>query len=172
MNLETRPTAEEIKTMLGLEPHPTCGFVAETYRSPLKIPAGALPRAYESERPYASALYFLVSPEVQIVMHRIRSDQLYHHYLGDPLEVLMLFPDGTGAVAAVGSDLAAGERPQLFIPGGTFHTSRLLASGVSFALLASTEWPGVEPPDVEHGNIEALVAAFPDFRDQMRRFTG
>ena len=170
MNLETRPTAEEIKAMLGLEPHPTCGFVAETYRSPLKIPAGALPHAYESERPYASALYFLVSPEAQIVMHRIRSDQLYHHYLGDPLEVLMLFPDGTGAVAAVGSDLAAGERPQLFIPGGTFHTSRL-ASEASFALLASTEWPGVEPPDVEQGDIEKLIMAYPDFREQIRAFT-
>ena len=156
--------------LLGLEPHPTCGFVAETYRSPLKIPVGALPHAYESERPYASALYFLVSPQAQIVMHRIRSDQLYHHYLGDPLEVLMLFPDGTGAVAAVGSDLAAGERPQLFIPGGTFHTSRLASEG-SFALLASTEWPGVEPPDVEHGDIEELIMAYPDFGEQIRAFT-
>ncbi len=172
MNLETGSTAEEIKAMLGLEPHPTCGFVAETYRSPLKIPANALPAAYndEGDRPYASALYFLVTPEAQIVMHRIRSDQVYHHYLGDPLEVLMLFPDGTGAVVAVGSNLAAGERPQLFIPGGTFHTSRL-ASGASFALLASTEWPGVEPPDVEHGDIEKLVTAYPDFREQIRAFT-
>ena len=132
--------------------------------------SGVLPQAYESERPYASALYFLVSPEAQIVMHRIRSDQLYHHYLGDPLEVLMLFPDGTGAVAAVGSDLAAGKRPQLFIPGGTFHTSRL-ASEASFALLASTEWPGVEPADVEQGDIEELIMAYPDFREQIRAFT-
>ncbi len=170
MDLGTRPTVDEVKAMLGLEPHPTCGFVAETYRSPLKIPAGALPEAYEGDRPYGSALYFLVAPDAQIVMHRIRSDQLYHHYLGDPLEVLMLFPDGTGAVAAVGSNLAAGERPQLFIPGGTFHTSRL-ASGASFALLASTEWPGVEPPDVEHGDIEKLVTAYPDFREQIRAFT-
>lgn len=74
-----------------LEPHPTCGFVAEIYRSPTKIPAEALPETYEGgERPYGSALYFLVAPGAQIVMHRIRSDQLYHHYLGDPLEVLML----------------------------------------------------------------------------------
>jgi predicted cupin superfamily sugar epimerase len=172
MTLRTRPTAEEVKAMLGLEPHPTCGFVAETYRSPLKVPATALPEAYEGDRPYGSALYFLVSPEAQIVMHRIRSDQLYHHYLGDTLEVLMLYPDGTGAVASVGSDLAGSERPQLFVPGGTFHTSRLLAPGDSgYALLASTEWPGVEPPDVEHGNIEELVAAFPDMDAQIRAFS-
>ena len=168
----TRPTAEEVKTMLDLETHPTCGFVTETYRSPLKVPTGALPEAYEGNRPYGSALYFLVDPDAQIVMHRIRSDQLYHHYLGNPLEVLMLYPDGTGAVAVVGDDLTAGERPQLFVPGNTFHTSRLVSGGTGYALLASTEWPGVEPPDVEHGDIEELVASYPDFREQIRRFTG
>jgi predicted cupin superfamily sugar epimerase len=126
VNFGTHLSAEEIKDLLGLEPHPTCGFVAETYRSPLKIPSEALPKAYEGDRPYGSALYFLVSPEAQIVMHRIRSDQLYHHYMGDPLEVLMLYPNGTGAVASVGSDLTGGERPQLFVPGDTFHTSRRL----------------------------------------------
>ena len=146
MTLRTHPTAEEVKALLGLEPHPTCGFVAETYRSPSKIPATALPEAYEGDRPYGSALYFLVSPDAQIVMHRIRSDQLYHHYMGDPLEVLMLYPDGTGAVALVGSDLAGGERPQLFVPGGTFHTSRLASGDSGYALLASTEWPGWNRP--------------------------
>ena len=172
MAIGTHPTAEEVKSTLGLKPHPTCGFVAETYRSPLKVPAGALPEAYVGGvRPYGSALYFLVAPGAQIVMHRIRSDQLYHHYLGDPLEVLMLYPDGTGAVAVVGSDLEAGERPQLFVPGNTFHTSRLAAGGTGYALLASTEWPGVEPPDVEHGNVEELAAAYPNFREEIRAFT-
>ena len=172
MAIGTRPTAEEVKATLGLKPHPTCGFVAETYRSPLKVPAGALPEGYDGgDRPYGSALYFLVAPDAQIVLHRIRSDQLYHHYLGDPLEVLMLYPDGTGAVSVVGSDLEAGERPQLFVPANTFHTSRLAPGGIGYALLASTEWPGVEPPDVEHGDVEELAAAYPDFHEQMRTFT-
>ena len=171
VNLETRPTAEEIKAMLGLEPHPTCGFVTETYRSPLKIPAQALPEAYEGDRPYGSALYFLVTPDAQIVMHRIRSDQFYHHYLGASLEVLLLYPDGNGEVVTVGPDLKAGERPQLFIPGSTFHTSRL-APEADYALLASTEWPGVEPPDVEHGDVEALMEAYPGLREEIRAFSG
>jgi uncharacterized protein len=170
VNLGTHPTAEEIKDLLGLEPHPTCGFVAETYRSTLKIPGSALPQAYEGDRPFGSALYFLVTPNAQIVLHRIRSDQLYHHYLGASLEVLLLYPDGTGEVVTVGSDLGAGQRPQLFLPGGTFHTSRL-AADADYALLASTEWPGVEPPDVEHGDAEALMQAYPDLRDELRAFT-
>lgn len=164
-------TAEEIRATLGLEPHPTCGFVAETYRSSLKIPADGLPEVYEGGvRPYASALYFLVTPEAGIVLHRIRSDQLYHHYLGDPLEVLMLYPDGGGAIATVGTDLKSGMRPQLLIPGGTFHTSRLIPEA-GYALLASTEWPGVEPPDVEPGDAEALMSAYPDFRQEIHAFT-
>ena len=165
-------TAEEIKATLGLERHPTCGFVTETYRSPLEIPEKALPEAYQGVRPYASALYFLVTPDAQIVLHRIRSDQLYHHYLGDPLEVLMLFPGGDGAIATVGSDLESGMRPQLLVPGGTFHTSRLAAGGAGYALLASTEWPGVEPPDVEHGDAQALARVYPDFREEILSFAG
>src|SRR5215216_7754586 len=73
-------------------------------------------------------------------MHRIRSDQLYHHYMGDPLEVLMLYPDGTGAVTTVGSDLAAGERPQLFVPGDTSHTSRLGPTTPFWPALSGQGW--------------------------------
>src|SRR5207237_2457339 len=83
-------SADEIKRLLALRRHPTCGFVAETYRSARTIPGGAMPPPYEGARPWGSALYFLVTPEAQIVLHRIRQDQLYHHYLGDRLEVLLL----------------------------------------------------------------------------------
>lgn len=56
MGVGARLTAEEVKATLGLDPHPTCGFVTETYRSPLKIPSGALPEAYDDDgdRPYGS----------------------------------------------------------------------------------------------------------------------
>jgi predicted cupin superfamily sugar epimerase len=105
-----------------------------------------------------------------IVMHRIRSDQQYHHYLGDPLEVLMLYPDGSGAVATVGTDIASGMRPMLFIPANTFHMSRRPGGG--FALLGSTEWPGVDPPDVETGDREKLLSAFPEMREGILSFMG
>jgi predicted cupin superfamily sugar epimerase len=124
-------TAKHIVEMLGLKPHPTCGFVAETYRSKQKIPQQALPAAYEGSRPFGSVLYFMVAPQAQIRLHCIRFDQMYHHYLGDPLEVLLLYPGGSGEVKVIGSDLAAGMRPQLFIPGSTFHISRLRKGTVS-----------------------------------------
>lgn len=165
------PSAEDIKKELGLLRHPTCGYVVETYRSQDQIPVRALEPEYNGSRPFGSALYFLVTPDAQIVLHRIRSDQLYHHYLGDPLEVLMLYPNGAGAVQTIGSELLSGMRPQLFIPGGTFHVSRLAGTS-RYALLASTEWPGVEPPDVEHGDVGTLLQSHPDFRSQIEAFTG
>ena len=162
-------TPDEITTLLHLERHPTCGFVAQTYSSQTIVPTASLPAEYGAPRPIGSALYFLVTPEAHIVMHRIRSDQQYHHYFGDPLDLIMLLPNGTGQVVTVGSDLRAGMRPQLFIPGGTFHMARLQPGG-TLALLGSTEWPGVDPPDVEIGDRAKLIAAFPAWRAQIEAF--
>jgi uncharacterized protein len=128
---------------VALSPRPT--------GAPLRIPEGGAAHAYENARPYASAFYFLVTSDARIVMHRIRSDQLYHHYLGDRLEVLMLYPNGSGAIVTVGPNLRAGMRPQLLVPANTFHASHLLPGEVGYALLASTEWPGVEPPTSSKG---------------------
>jgi uncharacterized protein len=152
-------TARDLIDLLHLEPHPTCGFVAETYRSKDRIAAGGLSAPFSGGRPVGSALYFLVTPDRPVRLHRIRNDQLYHRYLGDPLEVLALYPDRSHAVNVVGCDLAAGENVQLFLPGGTFHTARLQAGGTWF-LGASTEWPGVEPSDVELGDPDELQAQF------------
>ncbi|HTK87190.1 MAG TPA: cupin domain-containing protein [Nitrospiraceae bacterium] len=162
-------TAKQIIEMLGLKRHPTCGFVAETYRSRQHIPREALSVSYEGSRPFGSVLYFLVTPETQIRLHRIRSDQMYHHYLGEPLEVLLLYPGGTGEIKVVGSELTAGMRPQLFIPGGTFHISRLRA-GNTFALLGTTEWPGFELPDLELGDPDKLMADYPALRHEIKDF--
>lgn len=166
-------TAERIIALLDLKPHPTCGFVAETYRAQERIPDEALPTAYAGSRPFASVLYFMVTVDAQIRLHRIRSDQMYHHYLGDPLEVLLLYPNGTGEITIIGPDLVAGMRPQVLIPGGTFHTSRLQTLNVrtGFALLGTTEWPGFEPADLERADPRKLIAVYPALRRQIEAFT-
>jgi uncharacterized protein len=168
--MRMRPTVDEIKKVLGLEPHPTCGFTALSYLSPHRIANEALPAGYRGTHTLGLALYFLVTPEQPTRLHRIRSDQIYHHYLGDPLEVLMLLPDGKGAVATVGGDLAAEMRPQLLIPGGTWHISRVRAGG-SYALLGTTEWPSFDPTDLEIGDAPALMRAYPDVRAEIAAFT-
>ncbi len=88
-------TAEEVRALLKLEPHPTCGFVRISYVSSLPIAPGGLPAPFAAGRPAGSALYFMVTPQAPVHLHRIRNDQLYHHYLGDPIDVIMLHVDGT-----------------------------------------------------------------------------
>ena len=160
-------TANEIVKLLNLEPNATCGFVRVTFVAKQTLAAGALPPPFERGGPLGSALYFLVTPDAPVRLHRIRNDQLYHYYLGDPLELFLLHADGSTERVVVGPDLRGGQRVQLLIPGNTFHTARLLARGRWF-LGASTEWPGVVPADVEIGDLEELAKKYPDVADDLR----
>src|SRR5262249_47923181 len=114
--------ADAVRGVLALEPHPTCGFVRVSVVSGEGLRPGGLPAPFADRRPVGSALYFEVTRQAPVHLHCIRNDQLYHRYLGDPLEVLLLYPDGTHAVQVMGSDLEAGAKLQLLIPGSTFHT--------------------------------------------------
>jgi uncharacterized protein len=121
-------TADELRTLLELEPNATCGFVRLTYVSKQAIATGGLPAPFADGRPLGSALYFMVTPGAPVRLHRIRNDQLYHYYLGDPLEVFLLHADGSTERVIVGLDLRRGERVQFLIPGNTFHTARLMGA--------------------------------------------
>jgi predicted cupin superfamily sugar epimerase len=160
-------TAADITRLLDLEPNATCGSVRVTFMSRTRIAPGGLPAPFESGRPVGSALYFMLTPQEPVKLHRIRNDQFYHYYLGDPIEVLMMLTDGTTQHHVVGPDLRAGHKVQLFIPGNTFHTARVIGAGQWF-LGGSTEWPGVEPQDVELGNADEIAMKYPDVADQIR----
>jgi predicted cupin superfamily sugar epimerase len=163
-------SADEIRNLLKLESHPTCGFVRVTFISEKQIAPGGLPAPFADGRPAGSALYFMVTLGAPVRLHRIRNDQLYHYYLGDPIEVLMLRVDGTTERVVVGPDLRGGQLVQLLIPGNTFHTARVIGRRRWF-LGASTEWPGVEPADVEIGDIDMLAVKYPHVADDLRTFS-
>ena len=111
----------------------------------------------------------MVTPDAQIRLHRIRSDQMYHHYFGDALEVLLLYPDGRSEVRIVGQDIEAGMRPQLLVPANTFHAGRIQAGG-TFALLGTSVWLRAEPSDVEMGKVDTLTAAYRDAASEIASF--
>jgi len=163
-------TAAQIIERLQLLGPTTCGYVSEPYRSNWQIPQSALPPGFNGSRPLGNVFYFLVTPEAKVQLHRIRSDQMYHHYYGDPLEVLLLYADGRSEVKLVGGDLTADIRPQLFIPGGTFHTARVAAGG-QYALLGTSVWLRAEPADVEIGSPDQLATRYPSAREQIEEFT-
>ena len=164
-----RLDARRVRELLGLEPHPTCGYVAMSYVSTQRVAPGGLPAPFEGGRPAGSALTFLVTPEAPVRLHRIRNDQLYHFHLGDPLEVLALYPDGSHALHVVGGDIAAGQALHLFLPGATFHTARLVSGG-SWFLGASTDGPGSSRPTSRPATPTCVCHDFPDAADQLRAF--
>ncbi len=163
-------TAAQIRKVLELEPNQTCGYVRETYKGALSIAPGGLPAPFETGRPVGTALFFMVTPEAPVKLHRIMNDQLYHYYGGDPIEVLLLYESGTSELVVVGPNVVGGQLVQLFIPGGTFHTARITGHRRWF-LGGSTEWPGVDPTrDVELGDVEELAAKYPEAAADLHDF--
>lgn len=98
-------TAEQLIKLLGPEPHPEGGSYRETYRSDEIIGKGALPERYSRNRSCGTAIYYLLTPETFSAIHRIKTDEIYHFYLGDPVELVQLLPDGSGCVVTLGNDI-------------------------------------------------------------------
>lgn len=154
-------TAKRIKYLLNLQPLPDeGGLYAEMYRSEERIPDVVLPDRYIGDRPYSSAIYYLLEPDNFSAMHRLISDEIYHFYLGDPVELLLLLPDGTGKVVLLGPDMEHGMRPQFVVPRGVWQGSRLIPGG-KFALMGTTVSPGFDFHDFELANRIDLLDTYP-----------
>lgn len=164
-------TADQIRAILGLEPHPAeGGYFAETYRATETISGPALPERYGGSRAVATAIYYLLTPETFSEMHRLASDEVFHFYLGDPVEMLQLHPDGRGEVVTLGSDILNGMRPQVVVPAGVWQGARLRPGG-AFALLGTTVAPGFEYQDYTSGERDVLLEAYPAFANQIVALT-
>jgi hypothetical protein len=162
-------TADEIIRRLKLQPHPReNGFFAETYRADDKVSWDALSGRYDGTRSYSTAIYFLLKQGAFSEMHRLRSDEVFHFYLGAAAELLLLHSNGTGELTRLGSGLDAGERPQIVAPRGTWQGIR---STGDFTLMGTTVAPGFEYSDYGSGSREELVAQYPQFADLIRQLT-
>lgn len=145
-----RPTAEEIIRRLDLVPHPEeGGWFRETWRAGESVAPGALPGRYTGARSFGTAIYYLLTPGTFSHLHRLKSDEVFHFYLGDPVEQVHLRPDGGAARVVLGTDLAAGECPQVVVPAGVWQGARLVPGG-TVALLGCTVAPGFEFADYDH----------------------
>jgi predicted cupin superfamily sugar epimerase len=164
--------AEQLIQALGLSPHPSeGGFFRETYRAELPIPPDALPAAYAgAARAASTAIYYLLTPDTFSAMHRLPGDEIFHFYLGDPVEMLQLREDGSGEVVVLGQVLAAGMRPQVVVPGGVWQGSRLRDGG-RYALLGTTRSPGFDFADFQLGERAALAQAYPAFAEKIHKLT-
>ncbi len=146
------------------------GYYRETYRSGLALPREALPEDYPGDRTASTAIYYLLTTTDHSALHRVRSDEVFHFYAGDMVEMLQLWPDGGGRVVQVGNDLAAGHLPQVVVPAGVWQGARLRAGG-QWALLGTTVAPGFEFSDYEHADRQQLVGQYPQFAELITALT-
>jgi predicted cupin superfamily sugar epimerase len=154
-----------------LEPlEPEGGYFSETYRSERFIAGDALAGGILGPRPLVTAIYYLLTPDTFSAIHRLRSDEIYHFYVGDPVDLLLLREDGSSIFLQMGPNPLDNMRLQVAVPGGTWQGSRLRAGG-KFALLGTTVAPGFAPDDYEHGLREDLIRRYPDVRDHIIALT-
>ncbi len=109
---------------LDLEPHPEGGWYKETWRSELTIAPGALPVDYAGPRSAGTAILFLLMPGQQSAWHAVRSAEVWLYHRGGPL--LLEMGPGTDSAAEhlLGSDVGAGEQPQIVVPPGHWQRAR------------------------------------------------
>jgi len=155
-------TAQKIIDLLELVPLPVeGGYFRQTYLSDETIPADVLPARYTCAKPYISVIYYLLYDDFFSALHRLPTDEVYHHYLGDPVEMLLLLPGGSSEVVVLGSDLAAGQKVQFVAPAGAWQGSRVLPGG-KLALLGTTMSPAYTDEDFQLGIRAELVNQYPE----------
>lgn len=155
---------------LGLTPHPEGGFYRETYRAAGRIPAEALGGGHAGPRSFSTAIFYLLRGGEVSVLHRLRSDELFHFYAGSPLEVHVIDPEGDYRRFLLGSDAERGENLQVCVTAGCWFGATVAAAG-SFSLVGCTVAPGFDFEDFERAGRAELVARYPRHRELIERLT-
>ena len=155
--------ADHLIQRLGLKRLPgEGGYYKETYRS--NETAG-------NDRDLSTAIYYLITPEASSKMHRVSSDEIFHFYFGDPVQMLLLYPTGESRVVVLGDNLPSGQKPQLVVPKGTWQGAMVVEGDYGYAFMGTTMAPGFELDDFELGAQESLLLRFPQHEILIRELT-
>jgi predicted cupin superfamily sugar epimerase len=164
-------TAEQVIQRLKLVPLTIeGGYFRETYRSELVVPAGALPNGYGGDRNVSTAIYYLLTPNTFSAIHIVKSDEAFHFYAGDAVEMLQLWPDGSARIVIISNDLAVGHEPQLVVPAGVWQGCRLISGG-KWALMGCTVAPGFDYADFALADRSQLTALHPAHAEMIEALT-
>ncbi|MCF2489603.1 cupin domain-containing protein [Dyadobacter sp. CY347] len=155
----------------ALLPHPEGGYYAETYRAAETIPLQALPKRFTGERSFSTGIYFLLESHNFSAFHRIQSDEMWHFYAGDALDVFVINEERREIqVIKLGNNPENGETFQAVVPAGAWFASRP-AKGSAYALVGCTVAPGFDFADFEMAERAALQMQFPEFEQIIQELT-
>jgi hypothetical protein len=163
--------AEQTIKHFGMKPLPhEGGYYVETYRCKDGINGASLPSGCAGARSFSTAILCLLTPQTFSALHRIKSDEVFHFYLGDPVTMLELKTDGSAVVLTLGHNLLACQHVQVIVPRNTWQGC-FLNDGGKFALMGTTVAPGFESTDLELADRELLLQQYPQQRDMIVRLT-
>lgn len=154
----------------NMQPHPEGGYFVETYRSDETIASDALPKRFEGKRNFGTAIYFLLENHHFSALHRIASDEVWHFYAGDALEVFCIHPDGTSEIIRLGGNPEKGEVFQAVVKAGTWFGSRP-AVGSTYSLVGCTVAPGFDFADFEMPDRSWFLREFPQHTELIKALT-
>ena len=157
-------TAEVLIKTLDLDILPVeGGHFRQTYKADETVAVAVPGQEKPLLKPRSTAIIYLLSadPESFSAMHTLPTDEIYHFYLGDPVELLLLMPNGSSEVITLGHDVLNGQQVQFPVPAGVWQGSQLVPGG-EFAVFGTTMAPGFIDADYRHGNRGTLVEQYPD----------
>ena len=164
-------TARKIIEIFKMKPHPSeGGYYVETYRSSEPIAKSALPERYNGDRAFCTSILYLLTSKTVSKLHRLRSDEIFHFYLGRPVLMLLLFPDGSSRLVTLGPDIINGQLPQLVVPKDTWMGCLIQPPG-RFALIGTTVSPGFEFDDFTLADRNFLFSQYPSQQDLILKLT-
>jgi uncharacterized protein len=108
----TSLTAADVIRVLALTPHPEGGHYRETFRDARTVEG----------RSASTAIYYLLARGERSSWHRVDAAEIWHYYAGAPL-ALGIAEAGATRVVRLGNDIAAGERPQVVVPAGSWQSA-------------------------------------------------
>ena len=151
---------QQLIQQYNLLPHPEGGWYKQTYKSAENISAAALPKRFGGDRPFSTAIYFLLEKGNFSAFHRIKSDECWHFYQGDPLEICILQNTGELTTVTLGNDIGKGQLFLYIVPAGCWFASRP-APGSQYCFVGCTVAPGFDFTDFELANAEKLISEYP-----------
>ena len=154
-------TPQNLISHYNLQPHPEGGWYAQSYRSSEIIPAAALPDRFGGDRVFSTAIYFLLEQGNFSAFHRIKSDECWHFYQGDPLEVFIIGLEGQLTIITLGQDSSRGQLFQYVVPANCWFASRP-AKESEFCFVGCTVAPGFDFADFELANQTNLCSEYPE----------
>ena len=154
---------------LGLHAHPEGGWYRETYRSADLLTAEGLPARFPGPRSASTAIFYLLEAGQFSAFHRIRSDEVWHFYDGDPLDIHAIDADGGHQHWRLGRE-GEGVLPQAVVPAGVWFGARCAEGGI-FSLCGCTVAPGFDFADFEMAEREQLCAQYPEHRSLIESLT-